>query len=58
MSPTVMALQVAFGIGMIAGAWMFKSLMEEEDNNKSMMGGGVVPMPICLFVLERRVQSV
>jgi hypothetical protein len=51
MSPAVMASQVASGIGMIAGAWMFKSLMEEADNNKSMMGGGVVPMPRCLPLL-------
>ena len=58
MSLAVMASQVASGIGMIAGAWMFKSLMEEADNNKSMMGGGAVPMPRCLFILERRVQSV
>jgi hypothetical protein len=41
-----MASQVASGIGMIVGAWMFKYLMEEANNNKSMMGGGVVPMPM------------
>jgi len=48
MSPAVMvASQVASGIGMIAGAWMFKSLMEDADNKKSMMGGGAMPMPRC-----------
>eukprot|EP01018_Ginkgo_biloba_P013477 Gb_17807 [translate_table: standard] len=42
MTPAIMASQVASGIGMIAGAWMFKSLMEAEEH-KAMLG----VMPRC-----------
>ncbi|BBN16276.1 hypothetical protein MPTK1_7g04940 [Marchantia polymorpha subsp. ruderalis] len=45
MSPGIMVTQLAQGIGVIAGAWAIKSIMDAE--NEKPMAGGYSRCPTC-----------
>ncbi|KAL3683311.1 hypothetical protein R1sor_001333 [Riccia sorocarpa] len=46
MSPGIMVTQLAQGIGVLAGAWAIKSIMDAE-NEKPMAGGGQMRCNSC-----------